>query len=301
MHLDGDGTALYTPKDEAGESSLYTMRHKQAVIFEMVDKNGNMFTVKNTGDVQALKGLDLEEGKNIGGDAEEREEKGELEDSDRHAPRFFVIHDDGSGMELLRMKDIREYLEIADRDPTTAILTDPIPDHLNIKGINILRPYTTPISQAWLTQFDENNVIPAHLKSRDFSKLPPYEAKQPGPRFGTNVGKGLLVGSVPKPQQRGPIPSCPNQLELRQFTEYNAMSKELRQRMRVGLEAYAKEVEKKQKTWMNNALKDPRSEEEKAGAGELLAHILAQVNITFKCLSVCLFVCMYRKTFSNIM
>ena len=55
------------------------------------------------------------------------------------------------------------------------------------------------------------------------------------------------------------------------------MSEDLRKRMRVGLEAYAKEVEKKQKTWMNNAVKDPRSEEEKAGAGELLAHILAQV------------------------
>ena len=291
LHVDADGTALYTPKHEQikdNPEALYTMRHKHPVIFEMVDKIGNMFSVKNTGEAQVLKGLDLE---NViksagedGGESQDNKEKGKVEEENMHAPRFFVIHDDGSGMELLRMKDIQEYLEIADRDPTTAILADPITDHPDIKGINIMRPYNSTLSQSWLVQFDENNVIPAHLRSRDFSKFPSYEAKQPGPRFGTNVGKGVAVGSATKPPQRGPIPACPKQLELRQFTEYKPMSEDLRKRMRVGLEAYAKEVEKKQKTWMNNAVKDPRSEEEKAGAGELLAHILAQVCVvTYSC------------------
>lgn len=278
LHVDAsDGTAVYTPKLEQQKpepDTVYTMRHRNRIIFETVDKIGNMFSVKNTGESEVMKGLDL----GNRGEVEEGEEKGKGEEENEHAPRFFVINDDGSGMELLRMKDFQEYVEIADRDPATAILADPLPDHPNIKGINIMRPFTQPISESWLLQFDEPNIIPNHLKSRDFTKFPSNEAKRPGPHFGTNVGKGLAIGSSKRSRQRGPIPTCPSQLELRQFTEFTPMSKELREKMKACLEVYAKEVQKTRIMWSNNAVQDPRSEEEKAGAGELLAHILAQVS-----------------------
>lgn len=40
--------------------------------------------------------------------------------------RFFIISADGSGMELLRAKDVCEYMAEACSDPATAVLQDPV-------------------------------------------------------------------------------------------------------------------------------------------------------------------------------
>ena len=55
------------------------------------------------------------------------------------------------------------------------------------------------------------------------------------------------------------------------------MEKELRGKMKEGLEAYAKEMKEKMMVAKQRAIKDPRSQQERVKSGDLLAHILAQV------------------------
>ena len=57
-------------------------------------------------------------------------------------PRFFIIHADGTGSELLRGVDVKEYLERAEKDPATAVLRTPLEGHPDVSGITVLKPYS---------------------------------------------------------------------------------------------------------------------------------------------------------------
>ncbi|XP_022082066.1 sperm-associated antigen 17-like isoform X2 [Acanthaster planci] len=264
-----EGTVEYIPAvaRDHRESKAYTMRHQNPLVFEMQDLYGNCFVVRSTGETKVVRSASCNE---------DMDEMGVNKDYCHHLPKFFVINEDGSGVELLRGEDIEGYLEQASLDPNTAILTDPLPDHPDVNGITVMRPYMTGLSKAWLTTLDEPNIVPPNLCSRDFARFPPRELKHPGPKFGTDVGKGLAVGSRLPVLRSPPVPVCPSKLEIRQFIEYKPISEELRQKMRLGLEAYAKEMQSKDQQWAEQELKEPRDEAEKVKAGELLASILAQ-------------------------
>ncbi|XP_063954686.1 sperm-associated antigen 17-like isoform X2 [Lytechinus pictus] len=275
-----DGTARYTPKEaESGEPSLigsYTMQHNNVVAVETCDADGNHFGVKWNGDIYTSLVPSEDSKVSLVGEGEE-EEAVKAPPKMSPIPRFFVIHPDGSGTEMLRQQDIVPYVHQAGMDPNVAVLKDPIPDHPEINGITIMQPHTSTISQRWLNQFDEPSIIPRNLRSREFNQLPATETKTPGPKFGTKVGKGVAVNNVPQPPQRGPVPQCPKQLQLRQFVAFRPMEKELRSKMKEGLEAYAKEMKKKMMEAKQRAIKDPRSQQERVKSGDLLAHILAQL------------------------
>ncbi|XP_033635929.1 sperm-associated antigen 17-like [Asterias rubens] len=261
-----EGTVGYLPpveREDVGPKA-YTMRHQKPIVFEMEDEAGNVFTVQSTGEANVIKSKT------------DGDNKDESVKCDRHLPRFFVINEDGSGIELLRGNDIETYFKRASLDPNTAILSDPLPDHPDVNGITIMRPYTANLSKTWLMTLDEPNIVPPNLRSRDFTKLPAREYKTPGPNFGTKVGKGLAVGSRSSSKGCLSIPKCPKELEIRQFVEYKPIDEELRQKMRAGLEAYAKEIKSKDWRWADEELREPREEEERVKAGELLASILAQ-------------------------
>lgn len=97
----------------------------------------------------------------------EKSEKCSVSMYKQHAPRFFLIHRDGSGTELLRYQDISEYLINAEDDPRTAILMDPLPDYPGVNGLTILTPYTQGISEQWFKQYSQESIIPLGLTSRD--------------------------------------------------------------------------------------------------------------------------------------
>ncbi|XP_038079367.1 sperm-associated antigen 17-like isoform X2 [Patiria miniata] len=262
-----DGMVEYIPGVEGREPKTYVMRHQNPIVFETDDPVGNRFTVRSTGETEVKKASTCDE---------DKVEMGVVQECHQHLPRFFVINEDGSGVELLRGEDIEGYLERANLDPNTAILWDPLADHPDVNGITVMRPYTTSPSKVWLMSLDEPNIVPPNLRSRDFAKFPARELKHPGPKFGTNVGKGLAVGSRTSKPRALPIPKCPSELEIRQFVEYKPISEELRQKMRAGLEAYANEMQIKDQQWAEQELKEPRDEAERVKAGELLASILAQ-------------------------
>ena len=108
----------------------YLFRHFAESVVETVDNEGNQFTVKHTGDTNVSLSatadvLRLED--------QQREEDGGEKEAvktqrvvhyKQHAPRFFIVHGDGSGTELLRYQDVAEYMAVAEDDPTTAILMD---------------------------------------------------------------------------------------------------------------------------------------------------------------------------------
>ena len=52
-----------------------------------------------------------------------------------------------------------------------------------------------------------------------------------GPKFGTNVGKGLSIGSAVKTPIKPPVIECPRKLVFRQLIQYKPVSEECRQRL----------------------------------------------------------------------
>ena len=77
------------------------MRHNADVICETVDPDGNVYNVKCSGDFCVLPSNGGDE---LSDNSDEQQQSGEkkLTRYGQHAPRFFIVHADGSGTELLR-------------------------------------------------------------------------------------------------------------------------------------------------------------------------------------------------------
>lgn len=305
MTVTADGHMSFVPRSSEGDNgssitpATYTLQHKDKVICEVKDGEGNSFTVNWKGEVTS-EVRDHSERQEGGGGAGEGEREGETEKKTNecketseaetkhtaekqelkelsHVPRYFVIQSDGSGFELLREKELGRYFHQMQMDPTTAFIQDPLPDHPEVQGLTVMRPYLDNVYDTWLMNLDEANIVPSNLRPRDFSQLPAKEVKKPGPKFGTNVGKALAIGSREDPARPPPAPQCPRYLQLRQFTQYRPLDDSMRKEMESCLDRHAKEVEEQERINSMRELKDPRSEEEKILAGDLLAQILAQV------------------------
>ena len=63
-----------------------------------------------------------------------------------HVPRYFILHSDGTGSELLRDIDVAEFLEQAQKDPISAVLKSPVEGHPDVTGLTILRPHSGILS-----------------------------------------------------------------------------------------------------------------------------------------------------------
>ena len=59
-----------------------------------------------------------------------------------HVPRFFVMRRDGTGYELLRHKDVSEYLKAAECDSSSAVLRTPVEGLPGVTGITVLKPFS---------------------------------------------------------------------------------------------------------------------------------------------------------------
>jgi len=187
-------------------------------------------------------------------------------------PRFFIIHADGTGSELLRSVDVKEFLEHAEKDPATAVLKTPLEGHPDVTGLTILKPYSGGTGKIWLKAKDERLIIPVGLRERDFKLMPSREVKKPGPVFGTNAGNGLNIGSSLKPIPPPHI-TCPRTLEFRQLIQYKPLTTEQRQQITKAMETYKEFVEKRQMDLDGLLPQDPRNESEKSAAEELAAKV----------------------------
>ena len=55
--------------------------------------------------------------------------------------RFFVVHQDRGGTELLRFKDLYSYLRSTDLDPSTAVVREPLLSNPKVTGATVMRPF----------------------------------------------------------------------------------------------------------------------------------------------------------------
>ena len=131
---------------------VYVMRTTSQHCCEMTDTKGTHFTVMSNGEMTVNKAetreTTTEESATPSDETENKESKsseaGPLQrvTVSPLVPRFFIIHADGTGSELLRGLDVKEYLERAEKDPATAVLKTPLEGHPDVSGITVLKPYS---------------------------------------------------------------------------------------------------------------------------------------------------------------
>ena len=130
---------------------VYVMRTARQFCCEMTDCRGTHFTVMSNGEIRVDKGETGSINKEIiskpEGTFDEKEEPSEpgpiqQESLSPIMPRFFIIHADGTGSELLQSVDVKDFLVEAEEDPATAVLKSSLEGHVDVTGLTILRPYS---------------------------------------------------------------------------------------------------------------------------------------------------------------
>ena len=131
---------------------VYVMRTTSQRCCEMTDTRGTHFTVMSNGGMTVNKAetreTTTEESATPSDETENKESKSSEAGPLQRAtvsplvPRFFIIHADGTGSELLRGVDVKEFLERAEKDPATAVLKTPLEGHPDVSGITVLKPYS---------------------------------------------------------------------------------------------------------------------------------------------------------------
>ncbi|CAK8694543.1 unnamed protein product [Clavelina lepadiformis] len=297
LDIAADGTVMYTPRPdndlllaalsgyemEEGAATTsnpsvsesigsYLMRHNAEVCCEAVDQEGNVFQVKTSGDVSVMNPIST--GHQSESEIQPDPQPFKSNPMEHHPPRLFVIHNDGTGIELLRHKDVQDYIGDAQLDPTTAVVREPLPEDEKAVGITIMRPHFGNSGDAWIVQKDEADIIPQHLKTRDLTFFPPSENKRSGPEFAKTVGKGLAVGSAPTPLAMPAAPLCPTVLELRQLVQHQPISKDMRHHLATKVMEYGRAACEQELQREAMKVHDPRTAEEQMRASDLLSLVL---------------------------
>ncbi|XP_066563697.1 sperm-associated antigen 17 [Amia ocellicauda] len=300
LHFDLEGCAVYSSTlcrdvtlapvgtNIELQPGSYIMRHTSDIICEVMDPEGNLFQVTVDGTTSAVisNTEDNTEEEKQGDKEKESSEPRQFQHvaSKENSPRlekctmgsrYFMVHADGSGTELLHCTDVEAILSEAYSDPATAVLKEPMPEILGIHGITILRPCKQDVWSRWLNQKERDNIIPPNLQSRRWDTFPSTEKKVPGPPFGSTLGKGLYLTERPVSAQPMPVLKCPEVLEVRQLIQYAPISSDLRRKMQMSLKEYMDHILTKEHIADQLLLKDPRTQEERVHAADLLKLVLS--------------------------
>ncbi|KAM3849923.1 sperm-associated antigen 17-like, partial [Diretmus argenteus] len=285
LQIQSDGRCVYwsnppvtiSPEGGSPSSQLgnYVMSHTDKVACDTTDHDGNHFQVMEDGQISAVISSPVESTLEEG----EEEEDGEVArlhvKQREHFPRLFVVHEDGSAIELLSSQTVEQLLSQADSDPTVALLKEPLPDTQGEFGITILKPCHQSVWSQWLLRKQNPNIIPANLRNRSWHNFPRVERRTPGPPFGSELGRGLTQGerSGGSSAQRQPIQSCPEALELRELRQHRPITMQLRNTLDTRLKEYMESLLKREQ--LSEEIKDPRTEEERVHASDLLKLVLS--------------------------
>ncbi|XP_073665111.1 sperm-associated antigen 17 isoform X3 [Tursiops truncatus] len=290
LHIDRDCSAIYChessseiyhpfQKREQLRASRYIMKHTSEVICEVMDPEGNTFQVMADGTASTiLPENNLEDDLNAKAEGYDtlsstHLRKNHLQIYGEHVPRFFIIYADGSGVELLRDSDIEEYLSFAYGDSTTVVLQEPVQEQPGALSITVLRPFHE--ASPWLMKKELDTIVPPNLQSRTWETFPSVEKKTPGPPFGTQIWKGLDVGSKQLMSTPAPIRKSPSVLQIRQFIQHEVIKNEVKLKLQISLKDYINHILKKEDELQEMRVKDSRTEEEKAKAADLLKLVMS--------------------------
>ncbi|KAM4536985.1 sperm-associated antigen 17 [Odontesthes bonariensis] len=275
LQIQSDGKCVYssdplvtsspkrcTPNNQTG---VYTMSHTDKVACDVTDDDGNHFQVMEDGRISVF---NFSPAPSTLKHDDKEEEDGEmtkipLKHKD-HRPRLFLVHEDGSGTELLSSHSVDELLHQAYSDPTIALLTEPLPDKQGEFGITILKPSHQRVWSQWLLGKQTPDITPPNLRNRSWHDFPPVEKKSPGPPFGTNIGFGLTLrersgGSAAQHQL---VRSCPKVLEMRELYQHQPFTTPLKSTVDLRLKEYIESLMEREQLSEEMKVKDPRSKEE---------------------------------------
>ncbi|KAF4021435.1 hypothetical protein G4228_013301 [Cervus hanglu yarkandensis] len=289
LHIDRDCSAIYChesssdiyhpfQKREQLRASRYIMKHTSEVICEVMDPEGNTFQVMSDGSVSTiLPENNLEDDLNAKAEGYDslsstHLHKNHLQIYGEHVPRFFVIYADGSGVELLRDSDIEEYLSLAYGESTTVVLQEPVQEQPGALSITVLRPFHEV--SPWLMKQELDTIVPPNLQSRTWETFPSVQKKTPGPPFGTQIWKGLDIGSKQLVNTPAPILKSPSVLQIRQFIQHEVIKNEVKLKLQISLKDYINHILKKEDELQEMTVKDSRTEEERGNAADLLKLVM---------------------------
>uniref|UniRef100_UPI00398EE5F6 sperm-associated antigen 17 isoform X2 n=1 Tax=Pristiophorus japonicus TaxID=55135 RepID=UPI00398EE5F6 len=279
--IDQDGSAVYTSGTNNDamthptishmelQPGAYFMKYTSPVICEVMDPEGNLFQVMVDGNTFSVSLNDNLKGEE---DVLFQDHLIKQETYNKHAPRLFILHADGSGTELLRSDDVEEYLYRAYSNPATAVLKEQLPEFPGVLGITFLQPSTEDIGSRWLIKKDLANIIPPNLQSRKWDTFPQVECKIPGPPFGTqlsNLHAQQADSSCPTALK------CPSVLQVHQLFQYEPINTEMQQKMQSCLKEYLELILQKEQEINEMIPKEPRNEEERVHAADLLKMVLS--------------------------
>ncbi|XP_040563022.1 sperm-associated antigen 17 isoform X2 [Gallus gallus] len=271
LFIDEDCSAVYTHEvcnstieKEGSQAGRYIMKHTSSTICEMMDPEGNLFKVMADGSTSVLV-------QSTGFDNKENESSTSLLPEvnksisyDEHVPRFFIIHMDGSGTELLRSKDVEAYLAEACGDPAVAVLQEPVQEYPGAVSITTLFPLSEV--SPWVMKKEPECIVPPNLQPRTWNAFSPCEETT----VRTHIWKGLCIGSKEETCLPVPVRKCPKKLQVRQLFQYEPLSDELREKLHLSLKKYIENILRQEDELEEMNLKEPRTEEEKEDAANLL-------------------------------
>ncbi|XP_057271872.1 sperm-associated antigen 17 [Pezoporus wallicus] len=276
LFIDEDCSAVYThevvnfiSKEEEKQPGRYTMKHTSSTVCEMMDTEGNIFKVMADGSTNVcVPSIDSN-------DKEDRTSAAALQEVnkpiiyDEHVPRFFIIKADGSGTEILRNRDVQEYLAKVYSDPAAAVLQDPVEELPGVLCITILHPLAE--ASPWEMKKEPESIVPPNLqpRTREDTYSPP-ERKITDPSARTCLWRGLCVESKEQTHLSVPVRKCPHKLQIRQLFQYKPLNDELREKLQLSLKEYTDNILKQEKELEEMNVKEPRTEEEKENATSLL-------------------------------
>ncbi|KAG5215149.1 hypothetical protein JEQ12_000725 [Ovis aries] len=292
LHIARDCSAIYChesssdmyhpfQKREQLRASRYIMKHTSEVICEVMDPEGNTFQVMADGSASTiLPENNLEDDLNAKAEGYDslsstHLHKNHLQIYGEHVPRFFVIYADGSGVELLRDSDIEEYLSLAYGESTTVVLQEPVQEQPGALSITVLRPFHEV--SPWLMKKELDTIVPPNLQSRTWETFPSVQKKTPGPPFGTQIWKGLDIGSKQLVNTPAPILESPNVLQIRQFIQHEVIKNEVKLKLQLSLKDYINHILKKEDELQEMTVKDSRTEEERGNAADLLKLVMSYI------------------------
>lgn len=132
LDINQDGLISFMSRGSMENSkNRYTFNQSSDEIFQHEDEEGNQFRVTKYGKsttVPVQKRDVTSRAKNL------------IRQYQKHSPRFFIVHKDSSGTELLRYEDICEYMSEVEIDPMTAIIRDNVQGYPNVMGTTVLKP-----------------------------------------------------------------------------------------------------------------------------------------------------------------
>ena len=252
LSLAPDGSATYHCTDGVA----YNMDHSgNSDILSATDKFGNKFTVSSSGEATVDSSMDEEAMKN------------ELHKS--HPPQYFVVQPDNTAYQLLRNDDITAAVATARSHPQGAVVA---------KGnkTTVMMPFEQDCVKR--SPYKEASIIPPNLQPFTVT-TPPTKCSSnntPNKRFGSTVGKGLMIGAYQPPPKPKEV-SIPSAIIVNQYLHYPAMDKLVRNKLYRGLAQYIEWRDKQTSELQALQPVDDRSKEECERANMLVSQYSDQI------------------------